>query len=112
MTTILRMPGDVDGTEAADRINLGFTDAEGDSVSNDATMPDRVFGNGGDDTIQLFRGDDVAYGGFGNDRIFGNKGNNTLFGGQDDDLLHSGRDDSELYGEDGADVLIAQINKR
>lgn len=103
--------GVVDGTEGNDALNLAFLDDAEEQITNDAAISDVVDGHGGDDTIYLYAGDDIATGGDGADHIYGMKGHNTLSGGAGNDLLHSGRNSSELFGDDGDDTLIAQLNK-
>lgn len=52
-------PGVVEGTDNDDLINGGYSDGDGDSVSNGG---DLVFGNGGDDTIHGLDGNDTIHG--------------------------------------------------
>ncbi|MCP4193646.1 MAG: calcium-binding protein, partial [Planctomycetaceae bacterium] len=101
--------GTVNGTDGADKINLAFTDAEGDSVTDSWAVSDDVEAGDGNDTITLYRGDDEADGGVGNDVIYGVKGANTLFGGIGGDTIYSGLHGSELSGGEGDDVLVAEL---
>jgi Ca2+-binding RTX toxin-like protein len=88
-----------------------------------------VFGQGGDDTIQLNEangalpaadlfggaGNDTLIGGSGGDMLFGQAGNDTLlgkggadliFGGAGNDVLTGGDGDDQLFGEAGDDRFI------
>lgn len=85
--------GTVNGTAAADNIILGFTDAEGDSVTggNDSIEAaggnDTVNGDAGSDTIDGGAGDDLLTGGAGNDNFLfnGAYGNDTITSLEDTD---------------------------
>ncbi|PSL17899.1 Ca2+-binding RTX toxin-like protein [Shimia abyssi] len=98
-------PGIVDGTENDDNIDVGFTDSEGDSVTN------------GDDVISSGDGDDSIQAGEGDDTIFGGMGNDTVLGGDDDDLIvsdtlgpYDGTEapgDDLVAGEGGNDTVFA-----
>ncbi len=66
---------------------------------------DRIWGTENADTILLFDGDDVAYGGGSNDNILGGKGNDKLFGDSGEDSLFGGDDNDTLNGGSGADLL-------
>jgi len=68
-----------------------------------------VYGQGGDDHIEVSRNVDVKvelYGGEGNDKLFGGGGNDLLDGGNGNDLLIGGSGNDVLIGDDGNDVLI------
>ncbi|MCP4119113.1 MAG: calcium-binding protein, partial [Desulfobacteraceae bacterium] len=82
--------GIVQGTDDAETIDLNYVDADGESVTDDASFSDNVQAGGGNDTITLYQGDDEADGGEGNDFIDGVEGANTLFGGIGDDTIYSG----------------------
>ncbi len=99
--------GLVDGTADADLIDAGYTDAEGELVSD---LADLVYANDGDDTVYGYRGDDTIDGGAGNDYLYGIKNNNTLNGGDGDDYLHSGRHASVLDGGQGDDTLVGSLS--
>lgn len=100
--------GQVDGSDGNDRIEKGYSDGQGETVSDG---DDLVYAGAGDDRVKGYAGDDTIHGGEGNDTIYGNKGNNQLFGDEGEDHIHGGRHSSEMYGGDGDDVLIAQLNK-
>lgn len=76
---------------------------------------DRIFGNGGNDTINAGAGNDSASGDAGNDLVngadgndllSGGSGNDTLQGGQGQDILMGGRGDDSIVGGDDADTII------
>lgn len=68
-------PGIVDGTETDDIMDVGFTDGEGDAITD------------GGDVISAQDGDDDVQGGAGDDTIFGGNGSDTLRGGEGDDII-------------------------
>jgi Ca2+-binding RTX toxin-like protein len=71
--------------------NISFGDA-----AHPFTLPVRVNGFAGDDTIT---------GGDGDDKLAGGLGHDTLHGGKGNDVLRGGFDDDDLFGEDGDDTL-------
>ncbi|MDZ4843388.1 MAG: calcium-binding protein [Hyphomicrobium aestuarii] len=66
---------------------------------------DLVYGGGGDDQILGEAGDDALYGGVGNDKLDGGEDNDMLAGEAGDDLLVGGSGNDKLYGGAGADQL-------
>lgn len=103
--------GVVDGTNNAQTMNVGFTDAQGDQITNGN---DTIFANGGSDSVNAGGGDDLVYGGSGNDTLNGSTGNDTLLGetgndslvgGTGNDLLNGGGGNDILSGGDGDDTL-------
>ncbi|MGC3997735.1 MAG: calcium-binding protein [Anaeromyxobacter sp.] len=93
---------DTIGTGAIDSI-IGYTDG-----------PNRMWGNGGSDTLSggdladmLDGGDanDTLNGNAGDDFLIGGEGNDTLNGGAGADQLLGGADNDGLTGAAGADVL-------
>jgi Ca2+-binding RTX toxin-like protein len=82
--TIVTSP--VDGTAAADKIFVGFTDADGNIVDGADGMADVIHGYGGNDNIRAGAGDDILYGGTGNDLLDGGTGNDTMYGGAGNDV--------------------------
>lgn len=66
--------GIVNGAAASEVMTLGFTDADGDAITQDA---DVIHGNLGNDTIRAGGGDDTLDGGFGADRLDGEAGFDT-----------------------------------
>lgn len=107
--------GVVNGTAAADTINLGYADAGGESVQDNSGGADTVYAGAGNDNVSLFAGNDLAYGGTGddtqsggagNDTIFGNEGNDSLFGGIGEDSLSGDEGNDTLFGDAGNDALV------
>lgn len=70
----------VQGTDAGETINNGFTDVNGNRVNGGPTNDDLVYGYGGDDNIRSASGDDTVFGGSGDDTIRGGSGNDELYG--------------------------------
>lgn len=107
--------GIVDGTDLADSMGPGYTDADGDQIDGADGLDDLIAGNGGNDTINAGLGNDTVDGGIGNDvidggdgndRIDGGGGNDALTGGLGNDTLDGGLGNDTLFGGDGADTLI------
>lgn len=91
--------GPVDGLETGESMSLGYTDAQGDQITNG---DDAIYGNGGDDTIRSGEGLDTVYGGAGDD-VF----TIALAGpGIDTDVLVGGETDED----NGGDVLDADVS--
>jgi hypothetical protein len=124
----------VDGTASGDTMNVGFTDVQGDEITDGSDLiygyggDDEVFGGGGDDTIYGDRGDipdqssksgkssksgevlnvpgdDLLYGDAENDEIYGDQGEDTLYGGSGNDKLFGNADNDTLSGGQGNDTL-------
>jgi Ca2+-binding RTX toxin-like protein len=100
--------------ETLDGSNRADTISGRDSVSN----RDKIFGWGGDDTINGRAGDDLMWGvdgddilngGAGFDQLRGGSGEDTLNGGDGDDLLDGGLDNDTLNGGAGTDKLIGNL---
>jgi hypothetical protein len=118
--------GKVDGTVGNDNMQVGFTDFQGDQITD---LADLIYAYGGDDTVFAGHGDDVIYGDSGtlpeqtgksgksgksgkggkgapienipgDDELHGGSGNDRIFGEQGDD---------ELYGDAGNDTLFGGI---
>jgi len=62
-------------------------------------------GLGGNDTLIVADGNDIAYGGSGDDSIDGAGGNDELTGGIGNDTLIGGDGNDSLFGDGGADIL-------
>jgi Ca2+-binding RTX toxin-like protein len=97
--------GVINGTASSNTINLSFVDAGGESVRDNATLPDTVYGGAGNDVLSLLAGNDVGYGGAGNDTLFGGLGNDSLVGNEGSDSLLGEAGNDTLAGYDGADLL-------
>jgi Ca2+-binding RTX toxin-like protein len=110
-----RVAGDfkaaVDGTVVNDSMGVGYTDAQGDQITNgnddilSGTGNDTINAGGGNDFILAGGGNDSVEGGDGNDRVLGEAGTDTLSGGIGNDTLFGGDSDDTLIGGAGADVL-------
>lgn len=92
-----------------------YLGAGNDDIDINNQGNDRVFGEDGNDAINLGNGADVAEGGAGDDMLSGEAGNDILRGGDDDDTLHGGAGfdlleggsgNDNLYGGDQADTII------
>lgn len=117
---IVRRDGVVHGTAEGDRVEVGWSDANGDNLSwsggridvgdGDDTVigsmsDDTILGGAGADVLSGRGGNDSMDGGSGNDTLTGDTGNDTLDGGEGDDSLHGGADQDVLYGGLGNDSL-------
>jgi Ca2+-binding RTX toxin-like protein len=121
-------PDTVDAGPGADTITVAGGDEvhAGDGpdsvrVTADAGSAERIFGDGGDDTIVPGDGNDVADGGDGNDTILGETtvgagltdddtfsggaGDDVVRGFNGDDVLDGGGGSDDLEGADGADTI-------
>jgi len=101
--------GPVDGTLAADLMQAGYADAQGDQIDGADGLNDTVFGYGGVDTIQSGLGDDTVYGGADDDRIDGGAGADVLYGGAGADRLTGGDGEDKLFGGDDRDLFFGDI---
>ena len=79
------------------------------SIGNDTvyggTSRDVIFGASGNDTLHGMEGNDHLDGGRGRDSLSGNAGNDRLYGGLDIDTLNGGDGNDTLVGGYGDDVL-------
>ncbi|UQZ88322.1 hypothetical protein C4J81_03510 [Deltaproteobacteria bacterium Smac51] len=87
-----------------------------DTMTPPLFYPVKLFGGGGNDTLNGTNSHDVLHGEAGDDRLSGGAGNDLLYGGTGDDYLHGGTGDDlldggegndQLYGGDGNDQLDA-----
>lgn len=82
------------GTDGPDTIVCGF-------------LADRIFGLGGDDTIDAGGGNDVVSGGPGNDTITGGPGRDVLMGDEGDDVFYACDGEPDvIYGGPGFDRAV------
>jgi Ca2+-binding RTX toxin-like protein len=114
----------VDGTSGDDVMLVGYTDADGDQITNHnpgglfgagyRSGNDEIYGYAGDDTISAGSGNDTVDGGSGDDLISGgagadvlsgDTGDDTISGGNGNDTIFGGADNDSLSGESGADVI-------
>lgn len=106
--TSLTLPNETDGivngSSSSEVMGVGYSDADGDVITNDA---DTINGNGGSDTISAGGGDDLVNGGSSNDTIDGGTGDDTIDGGTGNDRLTGGTgDDTFVYvAGQGADTI-------
>ncbi len=74
-------------------------------VNNVRFLPMNAWGQGGDDYLEGYDGNDNLMGGPGNDILRGYGGNDRLWGGTGNDVLLGMAGDDQLMGEDGNDRL-------
>ena len=98
----------IEGTIFDDLIALGYTDGDGEMVSNNS---DEIFAFDGNDIVDAAGGNDRVWGGNGNDTLFGGSGNDSLYGGNDNDELHGGSGADKIYGDAGDDLLFGNGGK-
>lgn len=83
-----------------------------DNTDNDYTAPadsaDRIFGSGGNDTIDSGNGNgnDKINAGNGNDEVSGGKGNDQIGGGSGNDFLRGGKGNDKHGGGLGDDIIL------
>ena len=90
----------VDGTDARDKIFVGFTDADGNIVDGADGLNDVIRGYGGNDHIRAGAGDDLLFGGDGHDFVDGGTGADTMYGGTGNDVYFID-DLGDVVSEDG-----------
>ena len=99
-----QMQFEVDGTVATYRIG----NDSGNNIVGTA-LAERIYGLGGNDTLNGGEQGDLLYGGDGNDRLLGSNGNDTLDGGAGNDILDGGAgNDVYLFNADfGVDSIVS-----
>ncbi len=105
----LTAPGPVDGTAGSDRMDPGYTDAQGDEIDGSDGLNDTILAAAGDDVVDAGLGDDTVKGGIGNDVLQGNVGNDALEGEGGADSLVGGEGTDSLIGGDGSDTLVGGL---
>jgi Ca2+-binding RTX toxin-like protein len=103
--TILTDPqsdGIVDGANAGETMELGYTDPQGDQIT---TGDDSIRGNDGDDMIDGDAGNDRIDGGAGDDEVTGAAGTDSVDGGDGSDTLVGGDGTDTLNGDAGDDDI-------
>lgn len=68
-----------------------------------------IEGNGGNDSILGFSGNDIVNGGIGNDSLSGMMLDDQLYGGDGNDSIQGGKDQDFLQGNLGADILFGDM---
>ena len=116
VTTLPNGDIQVDGSEAADLIQISRVDGDTIRVRIGGTFTNVdhaagaqiiVNGLGGDDYITLSNVTlaSMIDAGDGNDYVSGGMGNDTIHGGAGNDRINGGAGDDVLYGDAGADQL-------
>ena len=95
--------GTVDGLDIGESMPVGYTDADGDRITNG---DDVIEANGGDDTVDAGGGNDTVDGGAGDDVILGGLGDDSLLGGGGNDELFGGAGNDTLDGGLGDDLIV------
>ena len=72
---------------------------------------DRIYGEGGVDTLRGGGDNDTIFGGSGNDRLFGDRGNDSILGGDGIDRIDGGEGRNTLRGQKGNDQIIVGDTK-
>src|SRR5689334_17185397 len=91
-------------------VNGGSVAVAGGTPTVANTSVIEVFGQGGNDTIELNESNGALpaaelFGGAGNDTLVGGSGNDQLFGGTGNDILLGKGGNDLLFGGDGNDTL-------
>ncbi|HKY81357.1 MAG TPA: tandem-95 repeat protein, partial [Sphingobium sp.] len=98
-----------DGVPIAIDNSISINDGGAGNVLAGGPLDDRVFGNGGTDTINGYAGNDrlaggadndIIDGGFGNDLIAGQEGADQIIGGAGSDIMAGGTGDDVITGHD------------
>jgi hypothetical protein len=88
---------------------------DSDTFDGVAGYRDVIYGNGGNDTIDVsashseFKAADEVHGGDGNDEIYASNSNDFLYGDAGNDFIDGGDGVNEIRGGSGDDVLIAGV---
>lgn len=69
------------------------------------SMPVRAFGNGGNDYLEGYNGNDTFVGGDGDDTLVGYGGNDNMWGGNGNDTIRGMAGNDQLIGDAGNDHL-------
>ena len=106
--------GTVNGTDGIDVINVGYRDADGDTVDGADGVNDIIDAGGGADIVFAGAGNDTVFGGDGADVLTGGAGNDVLFGGAGPDEMNGGTGDDTInvgngdlaFGNEDADTFV------
>lgn len=106
-----RVAGDfkapVDGTAGDDTMGVGYTDAQGDAVTDGVDVIQAGHGN---DTINAGSGNDVIYGGAGNDVIDDWSGNDLVYAGDGADTVDLSVGNDTVFMDAGDDLVNVYDN--
>lgn len=107
----------INGGAGDDRI--GIDEGSGALIYGPISVPTRIYGADGNDTIFGGSGRDRIYGGNGNDSIFGGTSGDAIYGESGDDVINSGPAPGSyqyqpdrydhIWGGDGNDTLAGSI---
>ena len=86
-------------------ISFFTSDAELPPGEKATNGPDTIYGEGGNDYLDGWKGDDTLYGGNGHDTLLGYDGYDKLYGGAGNDTLKGEKGPDDLYGGAGVDKL-------
>ncbi len=101
---VLPPNGEVDGLDDGELMDVGYTDLQGDQITNG---DDTIHGNGGNDTIYAGGGDDHIAGGSGANYISGGAGDDEIIGGAGADTFSGGSgQDTINYSESDSAVTV------
>ncbi|MGY0559986.1 M91 family zinc metallopeptidase [Luteimonas sp. A277] len=111
---------DVIKVDSGVTVNFVIEGGEGnDTIEALGSGDNRIFGNEGDDTIQVGTGNNYVYGGAGDDSIsvlgegrnvlYGGDGNDNISGGQGIDYIDAGAGDDRIDGVAGQNILVGSL---
>ncbi len=102
-----------DSTNGFTRIEAGVTKVQfvggaGNDrfVNNAYSLSVTAWGQGGDDYLEGYNGNDTLIGGDNNDTLVGYGGNDTMWGGNGNDILKGMAGNDTLNGDGGDDKLV------
>ncbi|NRB56764.1 MAG: hypothetical protein HRU39_12400, partial [Salinicola sp.] len=95
-------------SNAPDYLIEGSDEGETLSGTGDDPLDERIYGYGGNDTLNGGQGNDTLRGGEGNDSIDGGSGDDTLSGGQGDDTLTGGSGVDTFLWEAGDEGTVGE----
>lgn len=97
----------IDGTSSSDVIAIGYTDLDGDILSN---VDQDIYAYAGDDIVQAGNANDRIWGGIGDDDLNGRRGDDRLYGEDGNDTLRGGRGEDTLEGGNGNDRMLGGLD--
>ncbi|MEM7694795.1 MAG: LamG-like jellyroll fold domain-containing protein [Pseudomonadota bacterium] len=99
--------GAVGGTAGNDTIDIGYTDGDGNEVTNGSN---EIYAGAGNDSVTSGNGADSIYGGEGDDTLVAGKGHDTVMGGAGDDVIATGDGNDVLTGGAGNDRFLVSYD--